>query len=106
MHHLVLHSRCGSSLSTLKVRSTIISFMKEINPEFHITPRDIRAIFASYMIRRYVRRRISENDGDNTFKNMEPKAVKEVMAEVMNTSVPMLEKVELEVSHGSVGFHI
>ena len=63
-HHFIVDGRSGTKLSTLDLRSAVISFVKEINPEFHIKPKDIR---------RYVRGRICESDGNNTFEYMEPK---------------------------------
>lgn len=104
-NHLLLHTKEGTRLSSPNIRFAVIKFVKYIKPEVHYTPKDIRAGFSSYIIRKYIKERNSTGDSRSSWKTLEPLAFKEMMAAVMNTSVEMLEEVYMEATHSSFGTH-
>jgi len=103
--HLLLHTKKGTKLSSMSVRYAVTSFVHGINPELHLTPKDIRASFSTYMIRKYVQA-IDKKDPTDSFHALPVNVFKEMMAAVMNTSVEMLEQVYMEATYGSYGNHI
>ena len=105
-NYLLLHTKLGKKLTSQNIRYAIVTFVKRMNPDAHLTPKDIRASFSTYMIRRYVKARTSEQELEGCFQSLEPQAFKEMMAAVMNTSVRMLDQVYMESSHSSFGDHI
>ena len=105
--YLVLHSKFGTPLTSCNIRYAILQFVRNIDPELHITPMDLRASFATYMIRKYIQAQ-SKKDGNiiGSFQCLSTLQFKSMMAAVMNTSVAMLEKVYMEASHASYGDQI
>lgn len=103
---LVLHSRTGTPLSSQSVKNACVTFVNRLNAEIRITPKDLRASFTTYMVRRYIRGALGGHNDGNSFQSLKLEEFKTMMAAVMNTSVRMLDTVYMEASHTSFGDHI
>lgn len=102
-NYLLLNTICGSPLTSKAIQRSVTKWIKNICPELHITPMDIRRSYCTYTIRRFVE---GEAKGDNGarswFTNMDSKAFIDIVASVMNTSVEQISKAYSACKHGDM----
>ena len=92
--HLLLDTRSGLPLNSRLIRVAFSTWVKQFDKDLHLTPMDIRACFATYMIRRYVRRALQGKTGIVcSFENLNEVQFLEMLSAVMNTSVEQLRTV-------------
>ena len=87
--YFFLHTIKGSQLSTYSVRKSIRRFCKSIDNEIHVTPTVLRASYASYMVKEYVR---GAAEGKFMWGKDQENFIT-MLAKVMNTSVEMVTEV-------------
>lgn len=92
--HLLLDTRSGMPLNSRLIRVTFSGWIKKLDPEIHLTPMDVRACYATYMIRKYVKT-VVQNDGSahSSFKHLTEEQFLEMLSSVMNTGVEQLRTV-------------
>lgn len=88
--YLLLNTRTGKKLTSHNVRRTIQKWVNDQDPELHISAMDIRASYATFMVRRYADK---SEKGGAAFKALSKDKFLEMLASVMNTSQEQISRV-------------
>ena len=86
---LLLHTATGQKINTNNIRSSLHRFCSTIDAQLHITPTNLRASYATYMVRKYVR----GVEKGRFMHGQNPENFMKMLAMVMNTSVEMIQQV-------------
>ena len=86
---LLLHTVNGKKLTGYSIRRSLRRFCQSVDHELHVTPTVLRASYASYMVKEYVR---GACNGEYAW-GKEPDNFIAMLAKVMNTSVEMITDV-------------
>lgn len=98
--YLLLNTKTGKRLSSEQIRSSLRAFIKKLDMNQHITPMDLRAAYASLMVRKYVRGQAAagsssesgKSDGGH-LRHLSKTQFIEMLAGVMNTSIEQIENI-------------
>ena len=87
--YLLIHTISGKRIRTYSVRKSLRRFCQAIDDEIHVTPTMIRASYASYMAKEYVR---GASNGQYQWQK-NPQNFIAMLAKVMYTSTTMIDEV-------------
>lgn len=89
---LLLHSRNGHQLSSDQVRQSLITWVRDMDSELHLTPMHLRCAYATIQVRKY--------DEGSHLSHIPKKKFMEMVASVMNTSVEQIENIYASETSG------
>ena len=103
---LLLDTRSGKPFTSDNVRYTLSSWIRNIDNNVHITPMDLRASYATIMIRRHAQRSELSDKDYFAFQTMSEEEFITMLACVMNTGTEQLRQVYAASSHSNYADHV
>ena len=92
--NFLLDTRTGMPLDSRSICVTSSSWVNSVDSEIYSTPMDVRACYATYMIRKHVKNVLEKDENpDSNFRHLSEQQFSDMLSSVMSTSVDQLCRV-------------